>query len=120
MRRSSSRFWTANCGTRRRDGIGRSWRHRGPCGSADKPHWQHPANAVLNRNKQCIQLDLKSETGLARAHELIANADIVIESFRPGVMQRLGIDFSDLRAQRPELITLSLPGFASDDQLRRD
>lgn len=84
------------------------------------PQWQHPANAVLNRNKQCTQLDLKSEQGLAQAHELIANADIVIESFRPGVIQRLGIDFSELRAQRPELITLSLPGFASDDQLRRD
>ena len=49
------------------------------------PQWQHPANAVLNRNKQCIQLDLKSEKGLAQAHELIANADIVIESFRPAL-----------------------------------
>lgn len=84
------------------------------------PQWEHPANAVLNRNKRCIRLDLKSAEGLADAKSLIAIADIVIESFRPGVMKRLGIDFSALREQRPELITLSIPGFASNDQLRRD
>nr|AHK13953.1 acyl-CoA transferases/carnitine dehydratase [Pseudomonas sp. A9] len=84
------------------------------------PQWDHPANAVLNRNKNCIRLDLKTQLGLADAKSLIAIADIVIESFRPGVMKRLGIDFAALREQRPELITLSIPGFASNDQLRRD
>ncbi|WP_339460129.1 CoA transferase [Pseudomonas sp. EA_105y_Pfl2_R69] len=84
------------------------------------PQWDHPANAVLNRNKSCLRLDLKSETGLAQALALIDQADIAIESFRPGVMQRLGIDFAKLREARPELITLSVPGFASNDELRRD
>jgi crotonobetainyl-CoA:carnitine CoA-transferase CaiB-like acyl-CoA transferase len=84
------------------------------------PQWDHPANAVLNRNKSCLSLDLKSAEGLAQALALIEQADIVIESFRPGVMQRLGIDFAKLREARPELITLSVPGFASNDQLRRD
>ena len=84
------------------------------------PQWQDPANAVLNRGKSCLQIDLKSEAGLSDAKALIANADVVIESFRPGVMDRLGIDFKALRRARPELITLSVPGFASNDQLRRD
>lgn len=82
------------------------------------PQWDHPANAILNRNKSCLRLDLKSEQGLAQAMQLIEKADILLESFRPGVMKRLGIDFQALRAKRPELITLSIPGFASNDQLR--
>lgn len=84
------------------------------------PQWNHPANAVLNRNKSCLTLDLKTESGLAQAFSLIEQADIVIESFRPAVMQRLGIDFEQLRSLRPELITLSVPGFASNDQLRSE
>ena len=84
------------------------------------PLWDHPANAVLNRNKSCLSLDLKTESGLQQALTLIEQADIVIEGFRPGVMQRLGVDFDQLRAQRPELITLSIPGFASNDELRRE
>lgn len=84
------------------------------------PMWQSPANATLMRNKLIVQIDLKTEAGLARALDLIAEGDIVIEGFRPGVMQRLGIDFTELRRARPELITLSIPGFASDDELRRE
>ena len=76
------------------------------------PQWQDPANAVLNRGKDCVRLDLKTPQGLADAQALIAQADVVIESFRPGVMDRLGIDFKALRRSRPELITLSVPGFA--------
>ena len=82
------------------------------------PQWVHQANAILNRNKQCLNIDLKTVEGLEQALQLIDQADVVIESFRPGVMQRLGIDFERLRAVRPELITLSVPGFASNDQLR--
>ncbi len=84
------------------------------------PQWDHPANAILNRNKSCLNLDLKTDTGLAQAMALIEQADVVIESFRPGVMKRLGVDFSQLRSQRPDLITLSVPGFASNDQLRSE
>ncbi len=84
------------------------------------PQWQHPANAILNRNKNCLKIDLKTDTGLEQAKALIEKSDIVIESFRPGVMKRLGIDFQQLRIKRPDLITLSIPGFASNDQLRRD
>jgi len=84
------------------------------------PSWQHPANAILNRNKACLKLDLKTQEGLDQALELIENVDIVIESFRPDTLKNLGIDFAKLRIQRPDLITLSIPGFASNDELRRD
>ena len=68
------------------------------------PQWKSPANAILNRNKSCLRLDLKSAEGLTQAHNLIDSADILIESFRPGVIQKLGIDFQLLCSQRPELI----------------
>src|SRR5689334_12659687 len=84
------------------------------------PLWDSPANAVLNRNKLIVPLDLKTDEGLADAHRLISEADVIIENFRPGVMSRLGIDLNEARAAMPHLITVSLPGFASDDQLRRD
>lgn len=84
------------------------------------PLWDSPANATLNRNKLCMRLDLKSADGLRQARELVAKADVVIENFRPGVMADLGLNFSELRRSRPELITLSIPGFASNDELRRE
>ncbi|MEX6664800.1 CoA transferase [Pseudomonas sp. W2-17] len=82
------------------------------------PLWDSPANAVLNRNKQYLRLDLKSSEGLQQARQMIAKADIVVENFRPGVMKNLGLDFAELRRERPQLITLSIPGFASNDELR--
>lgn len=84
------------------------------------PLWSSPANATLNRNKLTVAIDLKQEEGREQALALIEEADILIESFRPGVMTRLGIDFMALRQGRPELITLSIPGFASNDELRRE
>jgi crotonobetainyl-CoA:carnitine CoA-transferase CaiB-like acyl-CoA transferase len=82
------------------------------------PSWDHDANAILQRNKHCLRLDLKTAAGLEQALALIEQADVVLESFRPGVMKRLGIDFADIRSKKPNLITLSIPGFASNDKLR--
>ncbi|WP_136439340.1 CoA transferase [Pacificoceanicola onchidii] len=84
------------------------------------PMWDSPANATLNRNKAIVTLDLKSEEGLEQARALCAEADILIENFRPGKLAALGIDFSKMSEERPELITLSIPGFASNDDLRRE
>ncbi len=84
------------------------------------PRWKSPANATLNRNKLIVSLDLKSEEGLAQAKELIAEADILIENFRPGKMAALGLDLAALRQNHPELITVSIPGFASTDEERRE
>ena len=84
------------------------------------PMWDSPANATLNRNKLIVNIDLKSEQGVADALALCAEADILIENFRPGKLTKLGIDFAKLRDARPELITLSIPGFASNDEERRE
>ncbi|QRF65618.1 CoA transferase [Ponticoccus alexandrii] len=86
----------------------------------DGPMWDSPANATLMRNKLIVNLDLKSEQGLAEARALCAEADIIVENFRPGKLAALGIDFAEMRKERPELITVSLPGFASNDEERRE
>ncbi len=86
----------------------------------DGPMWDSPANATLNRNKAIVNLDLKTETGLDRARALCAEADIIVENFRPGKLSALGIDFAQMRTERPELLTVSLPGFASNDLAKRE
>ena len=73
------------------------------------------ADAMYNRGKTRLELDLKSEAGRAAARRLIAAADVVIENFRPGVMDRLGLGAHVLTERHPRLIYLSLPGFASTD-----
>jgi crotonobetainyl-CoA:carnitine CoA-transferase CaiB-like acyl-CoA transferase len=82
--------------------------------------WNSPATAILNRNKMIVSIDLKSQEGVERVHALCVEADILIENFRPDKLKKLGVDFAQMRAERPELITLSLPGFASNDQVRRN
>lgn len=79
------------------------------------PRWDTPANATLNRGKRSIILDLKQPDDLANAKRLIASADVVIENFRPGVMERLGLGPQTGLRLNPRLIYCSLPGFASDD-----
>lgn len=86
----------------------------------DGPMWDSPANATLMRNKLIVNLDLKSEQGLVGARALCAEADIIVENFRPGKLAALGLDFAEMRKERPELITVSLPGFASNDAERRE
>lgn len=79
------------------------------------PRWAHPANAILNRGKASIALDLKRPADQAIARRLVDSADVVIENFRPGVMQRLGLGRDEMTEANPRLVYLSLPGFSSDD-----
>jgi crotonobetainyl-CoA:carnitine CoA-transferase CaiB-like acyl-CoA transferase len=79
------------------------------------PAWKTVANATLQRGKRCIVLDLKSTADLASARGLISSADVVIENFRPGVMDRLGLGWDTVRSAHDRLIYCSLPGFAADD-----
>ncbi|MFN3671889.1 MAG: CaiB/BaiF CoA transferase family protein [Bosea sp. (in: a-proteobacteria)] len=67
--------------------------------------------AVLNRGKESVEIDLKAGDALARLTPLIAQADIVIEQFRPGVMARLGFGQEALRALNPRLIYCSISGY---------
>ena len=73
------------------------------------------ADAFLNRGKRRITLDLKDPADAAVATRLAAGADVVIENFRPGVMDRLGLGWPRLAATAPRLIYCSLPGFGRDD-----
>ncbi len=65
----------------------------------------------LNRNKRSIALDLKSPDGLATFKKLIPHYDVVLESFRPGVMKRLGADYEVLSALNPRLIYCAISGY---------
>ena len=67
--------------------------------------------AVLNRNKKSLALDMKHPRGKAILLELAAQADIVIENFRPGVVKRLGIDYEAVRKINPGAIYASMSGF---------
>jgi len=66
---------------------------------------------MYNRGKQSICLDLKSEDGLAVAKDLVAGADILVENFRPGALDRLGLGFEPCSQDNPRLIYCSEKGF---------
>ena len=65
----------------------------------------------LNRNKRSVRLDLKQEDDLARFFELVRDADVVIENFRPGVADRLGVGWDAIRAANPRVVYASISGF---------
>ncbi|MEM6712579.1 MAG: CoA transferase, partial [Pseudomonadota bacterium] len=66
----------------------------------------------FNRNKKSVSINLKTEAGLQLAQRLIATADVLIENFGPGTMDRLGLGYESLKPIHPRLIYLSLKGFS--------
>jgi crotonobetainyl-CoA:carnitine CoA-transferase CaiB-like acyl-CoA transferase len=73
---------------------------------------------AVNRNKRSLALDLKAADGLAIALKLAAEADVVIESFGPGVAERLGIGAEVLRAANPRLIYCSISGYGTQGPMK--
>lgn len=69
--------------------------------------------AMFNRNKQSICVDLKSAEGLQVIHDLIGDADVMIENFRPGALAKLGLDYDSVRRINPRIIYQSSKGFLS-------
>ncbi len=67
-----------------------------------------PPFRFSNRNKRSIALDLKSAEGLAQVRELIARSDVVVENFRRGVLERLGLDYARLRELNPRVVLASI------------
>jgi crotonobetainyl-CoA:carnitine CoA-transferase CaiB-like acyl-CoA transferase len=65
----------------------------------------------VNRNKRSLALDLTNEEDLATARTLALSADALVENFRPGLMERLGLGYEDLRGENPRLIFCSITGF---------
>lgn len=72
----------------------------------------------INRNKQSIVVDMKTEQGLDIVRKLALASDVVIENFRPGVCERLGLSATTLRAQKPSLIWCSISGFGQTGPYR--
>jgi crotonobetainyl-CoA:carnitine CoA-transferase CaiB-like acyl-CoA transferase len=73
---------------------------------------------ALNRNKRSIVLNLKAPEARAAFHELITSADVVVEGYRPGVVQRLGVDYQTLAAINPRIIGCSISGYGQDGPYR--
>jgi crotonobetainyl-CoA:carnitine CoA-transferase CaiB-like acyl-CoA transferase len=65
----------------------------------------------LNRNKRSVAVDLKSEEGKALVRDLVATADVFLQNYRPGVAERLGVDYETLRGVKPDLVYVSMSGY---------
>lgn len=70
-----------------------------------------PVFAHFNAGKRSIAVDLKQAAGQSLVKQLISDADIVIENFRPGIMAKFGLDFESLQSEHPELVYCSISGF---------
>lgn len=77
-----------------------------------------PAAIAVNVGKKSIQLDLKNPDDLATAQRIARTCDVVVESYRPGVVDRLGLGADQLRKDKPTLVYCSVTGFGRDSRLR--
>ena len=84
---------------------------------AGDPFRSHPAWLAWNRGKKSAVLDLKTAEGRGHAERLAEQADVVLESFRPGVARRLGIDYATLSAINPRLVYASISGWGQQGPL---
>src|SRR5271169_1784511 len=84
--------------------IGRTWGP--PFSGTDAAYF-----VGLNSGKQSLAIDLKTAEGLESCRKLSQQADIVVENFRPGTMNRLGLDYASLSAANPRLIYVSISGY---------
>jgi crotonobetainyl-CoA:carnitine CoA-transferase CaiB-like acyl-CoA transferase len=94
-----------------------------PDGGDDTRHWGPPFVAEgatyylgLNRNKRSLVLDLKDPADLALARELCDRADVVVESFRPGTSDRLGLGYEDVARSNPGVVYCSISAFGSGER----
>ena len=76
------------------------------------------SHAYLNRNKRCISLDLKAPAAVEVVRKLVGEYDIVLEQFRPGVMDKLGVGYEALKAINPRLIYVSITGYGQTGPYR--
>ena len=79
---------------------------------------KHAAYDYLSRNKKSIALNLKSEAAKEIFHKMVLDADVIMEAFRPGVTERLGVDYESLSNVNPRIIYCSLTGFGQDGPYR--
>lgn len=84
---------------------------------ADLGLGQDPTTAVLNRNRASLALDLKQPEGIAAVKRLLTRADILIEGYRPGVMERLGLSPAECHAVNPALVYGRVTGWGQNGPL---
>jgi len=85
------------------------------------PPFDGPESAsfqAVNRNKRAIAIDLKAAEGASIARKLVETYDVVVEGFRPGVMERLGLGYEDLRAANERVIYCSISGYGQTGPYR--
>ena len=87
--------------------IGDDSRHLGKHFIGD----ESAAFLMINRNKRSIVIDLKQQEGKQIIQDMVSNANVIVENFRPGVMKKLGLDYNDLKKVNPRLIYCSITGF---------
>lgn len=75
--------------------------------------------ALINRGKRSVTLDFKSQDDIQCFYQLVKDADVVVENFRPGVAKRLGIDFDTLKQYSPKLVYASISGFGQKGPLSK-
>lgn len=86
---------------------------------SEERFWERgPIFSALNTNKSSLTLDLADPRGIEVLHRLVAACDVVVENFTPRVMDQLGLDYEVLRADRPDLIMVRMPGFGLDGPWR--
>ncbi len=82
--------------------------------------WRDPSDGeglwwkFVGRGKRTVVLDLKTDEGVAHMRRLVAGADVLVENFRPGTLERLGLSPDDLIARNPGLVVLRVTGFGQD------
>ena len=69
---------------------------------------------AINRNKQSYSANLKGKSDLERVRKLCAKADVIIQNFRPGIMQRLGLDYDEIKAINPRVVYASISGYGEE------
>lgn len=74
---------------------------------------------VNNRGKKIVHIDFKTEEGRLEMLELVKSADALIETFRPGVMKKLGLDYESLKIVKPDLVYCSLSGYGQSGEMAR-
>src|SRR5690242_19911249 len=74
----------------------------------------------INRNKESVTLDFKQPEGRRILDQLVAKADVLVENFRPGTLEKLGLDYASLAGQCPRLVYCSVSGFGQTGPRRRE
>ncbi|MEG3181139.1 CaiB/BaiF CoA transferase family protein [Sphingomonas sp. LT1P40] len=93
------------------------WQRHAPAGGA-VGNEVNVSFLSLNRNKRSLAIDLKAAEGKALLLEMVKDADVFLQNYRPGVAERLGVDYATLSAINPRLIYVSMSGYGEDGPYR--